>query len=553
MNEYELQRVIRFLRRTRQPYVSLVPSAEPDASWNIVTHLIESEIAGQPVTLSSLVDVAELPYATALRRVHRMIDEGAILKRSRTATGKSFTLHPSPELRARFETYARQMKCLLAETFGRSMAIEDESDFYFGGMAERPASAGGATDDRLRFLLHDDNYFASMRNMWVDFRSNRATRRDFEMRILPELYGRLRANAEAEVSAFDVVTVNMPWLGEFASRGALAPLAGFNEPRLINPDDFQPMVWQTGAWQGVQFAVPIYVTIEILAARRDWLDEAGLQPPRSFDDVVGVARAFHDPGRDRYGVVWNAARGMPLAHSFMFFLGACGGGILGRRRDAAAGAVDIDGRAGREVLDFMHRLVEVSPPDVLTMEWKRGLDLFLHGRSALSYVWTMRAARFEYDIHSAVKRKVRYLPHAAGPGGSNLSPMGGFLLAVPANLPEARARRAFEAIASMASPEAMRAHAKNGFPVVPRFSVAADPEVQAGSPLIPFVDGLAKRNLLSTHQRPEIPQYAAIEAVLGEVLHRALRRECSDAEALGKAQRAVEHIMQRAEPELARA
>lgn len=74
----------------------------------------------------------------------------------------------------------------------------------------------------------------------------------------------------------------------------------------------------------------------------------------------------------------------------------------------------------------------------------------------MAYVWTMRAARFEYDIHSAVKRKVRYLPHPAGPGGTNLSPMGGFLLAVPANLPEHRARRAYEAIASMASRDAMR-------------------------------------------------------------------------------------------------
>jgi multiple sugar transport system substrate-binding protein len=197
-------------------------------------------------------------------------------------------------------------------------------------------------------------------------------------------------------------------------------------------------------------------------------------------------------------------------------------------------------------MDYMHRLVEVSPPDALTMEWKRGLDLFLHGRSALSYVWTMRAARFEYDLHSAVKRKVKYLPHPAGPGGSNLSPMGGFLLAVPSNLPEARARRAFEAIASMASPEAMRVHAKNGFPVVPRFSVAADPEVLAGSPLISVVEGLAKRNLLGIRQRPEVPEYTAIEGILGETLHRALRRECSDRDALAEAQGAVERVMDRA-------
>ena len=542
MNEYELQRVIRFLKRTRKPYVSLLAPDEPDASWNIITCLIESEITGQPVTISTLTNISDLPYATALRRVHRMIEDGVILKRTRTA--KTFTLHPSPELKARFETYARQIKVLLAETFGRADAGGDDNDFYFGGMAERPtASIPSVTGDRLRFLLHDDNYFVSMRNMWVDFRSNHATRRDFEMCVLPDLHARLLANAEAPVSSFDVVTINMPWLAEFANRGALAPLDRYIQPDVIQPHDYQKMVWQTGAWRGEQFAIPIYVTIEVLAARRDMLDEAALPPPRTFDEVIGVARSFHAPGRNRYGIVWNAARGMPLAHSFMFFLGCCGGGIFGR--DRTRGRVEIDGRAGRAVLDYMHRLIEVSPPDVLDMEWKRGLDLFLHGRSALSYIWTMRAARFEYDIHSAVKRKVRYLPHAAGPGGTNLSPMGGFLLAVPANLPDERARRAFAAIASMASPQSMRVHAKNGLPVVPRFSVAADPEVLAGSPLIQVVDGLAKRNLLSTRQRPNVPQYSAIEGVLGDLLHRALRRDCTDAEALIEAQGAIETLMAR--------
>ena len=551
MNEYELQRVIRFLERTRKPYLSLVPSAEADPTWNIVTHLIGSELAGQPVTLSTLVDVSGLPYATALRRVHRMIDEGTILKQSRTATGKSFTLHPSPDLRERFEEYARQIKCLLAETFGRAAALEDESDFYFGGIAARSVTdsqtSTASKDDRLRFLLHDDNYFASMRNMWVDFRTNRAARRDFEMRELPDLHARLLANAEASESAFDVITVNMPWLSEFASRGALMPLDGLMQAHAVQPDDFQPVVWQTGTWDRRQYAIPIYVTVEILAARRDLYETAGLQLPRTFDEVIATARHFHAPARERYGIVWNAARGMPLAHSFMFFLGCCGGGIFERGKGGGGpdqvGRVSLDSRASLEVLDYMHRLVEVSPPNILELEWKRGLDLFMQGRSALSYVWTMRAARFEYDIHSTVKRKVAYLPHPAGPGGSNMSPMGGFLLAVPANLPEARARRAFEAIASMASPDAMRVHAKNGFPVVPRFSIAADPEAVAGSPLIQVVEKLARRNLLGTHQRPPVPQYTRIERVIGASLHRAMLRECTDADAIAGVHAAVDALM----------
>ena len=42
------------------------------------------------------------PYATALRRVHKLIDEGWIERRPRTKSGKTFTLYPSEKLLAGF-------------------------------------------------------------------------------------------------------------------------------------------------------------------------------------------------------------------------------------------------------------------------------------------------------------------------------------------------------------------------------------------------------------------------------------------------------------------
>ena len=85
----------------------------------------------------------------------------------------------------------------------------------------------------------------------------------------------------------------------------------------------------------------------------------------------------------------------------------------------------------------------------------------------LGRYWTVRAARFESDVSSAVKRKVRYLPQPRGPGGASNNPIGGFLLCIPANLPPERVELAFEAIAWMTSPEAMKANVQNGFPVAP--------------------------------------------------------------------------------------
>jgi ABC-type glycerol-3-phosphate transport system substrate-binding protein len=559
MNEYEIQRVIRFLQRTRSPWVEQVMGAEPDSSWNIITHLIQGEIAGEDVTISTLVGISGLTYTTALRKVHRMIDDGIIVKRLRSPGAKSFTLHPSETLFRNFVTYARQVKVLLAETFGRSASLVDDSDYYFGGSspAARVRPPSGLIERQLRgqtnlkFLLHDDNYFASMRNMWVDFRSNLASRKDFEMRVLPALYQGLVGNGAAPQSTYDVVTVNMPWITEMASRGMIRPLDDLIRPDVINPDDFQPSVWQTGSWQGRQYAIPIYVTIEVLAARRDLFEADGIPYPRTFDETIKCGRAFHAPQRDRYGIVWNAAPGMPIAHTFMFFLGCCGetvtecgNSLASSRSKTSRASVRINTDAGRKVLDYMHRLVEISPPGILDLDWEPSLKLFMQGRAAMSYVWSMRATRFEYDIHSVVKRRVEYLPHPAGPGGTNLSPMGGFLLALPTNMPDERVAAAFEAIAWMASPEAMKAHVKNGFPLVPRFSVAVDPEAAASSSLVNFIDKLARRRLLGTHQRPAVPHYTSIENILGEAIHRALRRECSDVEALTQAQSEVERLLE---------
>ena len=123
-----------------------------------------------------------------------------------------------------------------------------------------------------------------------------------------------------------------------------------------------------------------------------------------------------------------------------------------------------------------------------------------------------------------------------------MTPLGGFVLAVPSNLPEPRIEAAFEAIRWMTSSESIQTHIKTGFPVLPRFSMTADPEIAAGSQIVYAVNELARRDLLQTWQRAPIPQYTQIEVVLGEVVHAYLRGEKPLAAALSDVQIAIERI-----------
>ena len=564
MTEYELLRIITFLERIRKPYDKSLKAAEPDPNWNIILYLMEHHLRGENVTMSSLASAADIPFATAMRRVHKLIERGDIQLRQRRATGKSHYLEPSRKLTIDFTEYATKVKALLADTFGLRSGSDDSEDYYFGGsnfagqiippleiIETRMESAPD-----LRFLLHDDNYFAGMRDMWSDFRSKLSTRKNFTLLKLPELREEVFANARRKDSQFDVIAVNMPWLGESVVNNVAQPLTEFLKSSSINPLDFHPNIWVTGNWNRTQFGIPIYCTIEALSVRRDLFEDHGLHHPTSFERVIEAAKVLHNPKRGMQGVVWNAAKGMPVSHSFMFFMGCCGSPVI----DIPTPRLHLDystlkgeamrpcilSESGRHTLRYMHELLTVSPPDILSIDWNRALDYFMGGHAAMIYCWTMRAARFEYDIHSVVKRKVAYYPHPHGPGGASVSPIGGFLLMVPASLPPDRARLAFEAISWMASPAAMKEHVKNGFPVAPRFSVSADPEAAASTPIVSFVDKLAKRNKIQNWQRPPIPEYHVIEEILGEEIFSALSGDYSDQQALTRSQNRIDAAMREA-------
>lgn len=564
MTEHELLRIITFLERMRAPYDKLLQAAEPDPNWNIILYLMKHHLRGENVTMSSLASAADVPFASAMRRIHKLIETGDIQLRQKGATGKSHYLEPSRKLAISFVEYGAKVKGLLADTFGLNTGSADAEDYYFGGsyfagqiippleIMEKKNETG----KDLRFLLHDDNYFSSMRDMWSDFRNKLSARRNFTHLGLGDLREEVFANAARKESHYDVIAVNMPWLGECVANDVAQPLTEFLKASSINPLDFHPNIWATGTWNKIQYGIPIYCTIEALCLRKDLFEQRHLSQPTNFEKVIEAARALHNPKRGMQGIVWNAARGIPVSHSFMFFMGCCGSPVINiktprlhldySRLEGEAMRPRILSAAGRETLAYMHELLAYSPPDILEIDWNRALDYFMRAQAAMIYCWTMRAARFEHDIHSMVKRKVGYFAHPHGPGGASVSPIGGFLLMVPASLPPDRAKLAFEAISWMASPAAMKEHVKNGFPVAPRFSVSADPEAAATTPIVNFVDRLAKQNKIQHWQRPPVREYHLIEQVLGEEIFAALNGECSDTEALTRSQNRIDAAMREA-------
>ncbi len=106
MNDYEVLRVIEFLEQTREPFRKGMALTDDEPIWNITLFLMKAEIRGQTVTVSTLAGVTGIPYATSMRLITRMVDAGMIARVPRGKDAKGHVLHPGPEMRDSFRSYA---------------------------------------------------------------------------------------------------------------------------------------------------------------------------------------------------------------------------------------------------------------------------------------------------------------------------------------------------------------------------------------------------------------------------------------------------------------
>jgi multiple sugar transport system substrate-binding protein len=559
----EVLSLIDLLERVRHPAERQFALTEPDARWNMIVYLMKRHLTGMLVTPTSLARAADVPYTTALRRVEEMHDDGLLIYRPRTRSGRSFSIHPSQKLIDCMFDYAQRVKAAIAKTLGH----HDGGSFYLGAsyLSARiiPAPAvlkeGLGVGKTLDILLHNDPSFSVGKGLQKEI--SHLLGGNVRVHAVPfdDIRIRTLANAEKAVSDYDIVAVDLPWIGEYAAGGILMPLDDLVAESPINRADFHAGEWEGTHAEGRQYAVPLLTNPEVLYYRRDIFDACGVAPPATTDALLEAAKKLHAPREKAYGISWTAARGTPVGQAFIQFLADFGQPVLNLRRvvdgyDAthATGkelAPQINTPRARAVAEFMLALLEFSPPNILDMDWDEQVALIDQGRVAMSYEWASRASRLSSTSPSV--DNLGFLPHPVGSTPldntprDNVSPIGGFVLGIPANIDPERVPLAWRAIEWFTSPEVIKLFVQHGSYVMPRFSVAADPEVRRLSPVIPAVDQMAKRGQLRLWPRPPVAEYPAIVAILGEEVHDMLARKQSVRQTLSRAQGRVDGLMRR--------
>lgn len=346
--------------------------------------------------------------------------------------------------------------------------------------------------------------------------------------LLPKLQAAAAGGDVPDVAAADLI-----WMPKLARSGALVPLDDYIGQFGTDLSDFYPALLDVGRYDGKTYGLPVSTNNLQLFYNKELFRSAGLdpnKPPTTWDELRQMAKQCTDEGEGVYGMELFNEPGEGLTWQFQVYLWQAGGEFLSEDMSAAA----FNSPEGERALQFWVELLQTDKSAPLA-PWGQ----FGQGKACMvmdgSWMVGGMSADPPFDFGTAA------MPIPTG--GEPATNMGGEQAVVFETTPEEQ-EAAFEFVAWLTSPEIQTEWDKQtGFTPV-REAVATSPDylayVNESLPaLLPFVE-----NQKHARNRPSIPNYPEVSDAFSRELEAALIGQVEPKEALDRAERAVNELLQ---------
>lgn len=354
------------------------------------------------------------------------------------------------------------------------------------------------------------------------------------------LLEKLTLNLTQATGAYDVVSMDDPWMPQFAGGEFLMNLQELMDSRGIAADeDFIPELLALGdfpAGSGLR-GIPWVGNVQVFAWRTDVLEDAGLTVPKTWDEVLSAAQAITDKSGPEglYGIGLRGQAGNPAATSFLPVLRGYGVDLFDENWEP-----QLETPQAQAAMATQLALAKLAPPGVENVDHaQNGINMYEGVIAQSADIWPDQLLQIYDPELSKVVGMVDIGGEPAEEGVSPANMTGNWLLGIPEGSQNAEA--ALDFILWFTAPEQqLRLLMDQNIPAT-RFSVMENPEAVEK---LPFLPGLlaAGRNALP---RPRTPYYNAVEAIYGRYVAEAIAGQITGDDALANANREIRELMVR--------
>jgi putative chitobiose transport system substrate-binding protein len=330
----------------------------------------------------------------------------------------------------------------------------------------------------------------------------------------------------------DLVNLNPPFAANLASKGGLSDLTSLLPAGAAST--YLPSIWEAGRQDGLQFALPWYLTARISMANRRLLEAAGLEaPPRRWSELPAYAeRVRRRTGRYALFMTVVPDDSAELLETLV----QMGVVLLDGQRRAA-----FDTPAGRRAFAFWSDLYRrgLLPREVVSQGYRRAIELYQSGELVQVATGPDFLRNLQTNAPGIAAVTAPYPPITGDDGAANVAVMN---LAVPRQSTMAAEAVSFGLF--LTDPANQLTFAEEAR-VLPSARVALDQlerSLAATGPADPAVRLVEQARLLSVRTLdrarvlvPAIPGVKRLQAILYTQLQRAMLGRVDSDRALAEA------------------
>jgi len=173
------------------------------------------------------------------------------------------------------------------------------------------------------------------------------------------------------------------WPAQFGAHQLAVPLSDYLPQSYWS--QFAPGLVTGASYKGKVYGSPLFEDQGFMYYRKDLLAKAGLQPPKTWEQLESDAKTLVSKNLVKYGFVWQGASYEGLTCNFMEYLTSAGGTATNSDYTKAT----LDSPAAIKALTFMRSLITsgVTPAAVSTFQEAQSMSIFAAGNAGFLRNW----------------------------------------------------------------------------------------------------------------------------------------------------------------------
>ena len=284
------------------------------------------------------------------------------------------------------------------------------SEEFFGGNIDWTQFSG----QEIRFIMCEHWYTNGLKPIVSEFENKTGIKVIFDIYPEEAFYTKVRvelAGAQPTMDGFMIGSLDM---GSYTAANWLEPLNPFFENKNLVDDewyDFQdlyPSAIDGGTHQGKLLVLPVGAEAEVMAYRKDILEEKGLSVPNTYEELYDAAKKIKTD--DMAGYVSRGLRGLSIVWEWSGFLLSYGGRYFDENGNPFFNSPE--GIAATDI--YTKLLMETGPSGVVNYGWQEVIASAQQGKAGILIEASGALPPLEGD-ESVVKGKIGYAQIPAGP------------------------------------------------------------------------------------------------------------------------------------------